>query len=45
MSIEIECLHPGPDRFGESPLWDPRERVLWWVDVPAPALQRQTVSR
>lgn len=40
MSIEIECLHPGPDRFGESPLWDPRVQALWWVDVTAPALQR-----
>jgi sugar lactone lactonase YvrE len=39
MSIEIECLHPGPDRFGESPLWDPRAEALWWVDVTAPALQ------
>lgn len=40
MKPDVECLHTGRDRFGESPLWDPREAALWWVDVTAPALQR-----
>jgi sugar lactone lactonase YvrE len=30
----------GRDILGECPLWDHRERVLWWVDSRAPALKR-----
>ena len=28
------------DRLGESPLWHPRERALYWVDFYGPALHR-----
>ena len=26
--------------LGESPVWSPGERVLWWLDIKAPALHR-----
>ena len=26
--------------LGESPVWSPRERVLYWVDIKAPAIHR-----
>jgi sugar lactone lactonase YvrE len=29
-----------PDILGESPIWDARGQVLWWVDIRAPALRR-----
>ena len=29
-----------PDRLGESPFWHPRERMLYWVDIPALQLRR-----
>lgn len=25
----------GPDRVGESPVWDGRQQALWWVDIEA----------
>jgi L-arabinonolactonase len=38
--VEIECVRPIGDRFGESPLWSPQEGALYWVDVTGPALHR-----
>ncbi|HSW04405.1 MAG TPA: SMP-30/gluconolactonase/LRE family protein [Aquabacterium sp.] len=36
----MRCL-PGPrDRLGESPLWDPRDQSLYWVDSKAPQVRR-----
>lgn len=29
-----------PDRLGESPFWHPRERLLYWVDIPALQVRR-----
>lgn len=29
-----------PDQLGESPFWHPRERRLYWVDIPARQLRR-----
>lgn len=26
--------------LGESPVWSPRERVLYWIDIKAPAIHR-----
>lgn len=31
---------PQPDRLGESPFWHPRERTLYWVDIPAMQVRR-----
>ncbi len=33
-----EAIGTAACRLGESPVWDARERVLWWVDVLTPSL-------
>ncbi len=40
MAIQVEVAARGADRLGECPLWDERERMLWWVDSRWPALKR-----
>lgn len=30
----------GPDRVGESPIWDERLRALWWVDIESRCVRR-----
>ncbi len=42
-SIEraVDCRNT----LGEGPLWCPVERVLWWVDISAPALWRFDPAR
>ncbi len=35
----VDCAVRSADPLGESPLWCPRTRRLWWVDVHAPSLQ------
>lgn len=37
---EVQCLWPAGASLGEGPLWSPREAVLYWVDIKAPALHR-----
>ena len=32
MSVEIERVDTERDRLGEGPLWDPQDRVLYWID-------------
>lgn len=32
MSVEIKKVDTERDRLGEGPLWDPQDRVLYWVD-------------
>lgn len=34
----------GPDRVGESPVWDARLQALWWVDIEAHRVHRWTQS-
>jgi sugar lactone lactonase YvrE len=29
-----------PDELGESPIWHPEERLLYWVDIPARQVRR-----
>jgi sugar lactone lactonase YvrE/DNA-binding IclR family transcriptional regulator len=36
---EVEVLPTGRDFVGENPVWNPRRRRLYWVDVLAPALR------
>jgi L-arabinonolactonase len=33
---------PGRDLIGESPVWDPREGALYWVDIRGQRVQRWT---
>jgi sugar lactone lactonase YvrE len=40
MAIQVEVAARGADRLGECPLWDERERMLWWVDSRWPAVKR-----
>lgn len=40
MSFQVEVAVRGADRLGECPLWDERERMLWWVDSREPAAKR-----
>jgi len=39
MSVAIECVVRAADELGECTIWDDRERLLWWVDIRAPALK------
>lgn len=42
--ISISHL-PGPvDRLGESPVWDPRDACLYWVDSKGPAVKRYNTN-
>jgi sugar lactone lactonase YvrE len=38
-SRKVECVIPGSDQLGETPLWDAREQKLWWIDIERPKLQ------
>jgi len=40
MAVQVEVAARGADRLGECPLWDERERMLWWVDIRWPAVKR-----
>ena len=42
---EIEVVHEGANIVGESPMWHPIERVLYWVDTRRPALHRLNSDR
>jgi len=37
--MKVECVTETRDELGECPIWDPRSRKLWWVDILAPCLQ------
>ncbi|MGE0723227.1 MAG: SMP-30/gluconolactonase/LRE family protein [Alphaproteobacteria bacterium] len=36
----VRCVHPGADLLGETPVWCPRTRAIWWIDIERPTLQR-----
>jgi sugar lactone lactonase YvrE len=40
MAFQVEVAARGADRLGECPLWDVREKMLWWVDSRWPAAKR-----
>lgn len=31
--MEISCVIGGADRLGEGVIWDPKNDILWWVDI------------
>jgi sugar lactone lactonase YvrE len=35
----VACAVPSRDSLGESVLWCPRTRKVWWLDIQKPALQ------
>jgi sugar lactone lactonase YvrE len=39
-SSDLELVLDASASLGECPLWDDREGVLWWVDVPEGRLHR-----
>ena len=40
MAVPVEVAARSADRLGECPLWDERERMLWWVDSRWPAVKQ-----
>jgi len=36
----IDCVVDAKAALGEGPLWDPRDQVLWWVDIKGNAIHR-----
>ena len=40
MNTEWKVAVAQPNRLGESPFWHPRERRLYWVDIPAMQVRR-----
>lgn len=41
---DITSLPFAPSLLGESPMWQPDERQLWWCDIPGKLLNRYTPS-
>lgn len=39
-SLEAELIHQHPSILGESPLWEEREQVLYWVDIDRGEIHR-----
>ena len=37
---EIRCALPARALLGEGPLWDPEDRVLYWVDIKGRSVHR-----
>src|SRR5215213_1299510 len=37
---DIRVVVPSANLIGESPVWDPREQALYWVDVEGKLVQR-----
>src|SRR5262249_19130534 len=37
---DIECVLDARAVLGEGPLWDPRDQVLWWVNIKAHEIHR-----
>ena len=38
--IKVECVVPSRSQVGEGAVWDDRDQVLWWVDIPAGLIHR-----
>ena len=38
--VEVDCVVSAGNELGESPIWDDRERALYWADIRGPALHR-----
>lgn len=40
LGTDVDVIDSHRDILGESPVWDPRENVLYWVDGIGPAIHR-----
>jgi sugar lactone lactonase YvrE len=38
--VDIACVVEAGAELGEGPLWDPRDQVLWWVDIKGRRIHR-----
>ena len=38
--IEIECVVDSKSLLGEGTYWEPKEEVLWWIDIWGPTIHR-----
>lgn len=38
--MKVNCIWEGPNALGESPLWHPKENVLYWIDLVQNTLHR-----
>jgi L-arabinonolactonase len=38
--IDIECIVDSKSELGEATYWDPKEQVLWWIDIYGPTIHR-----
>ena len=43
--MKAECVVDIRAECGETPVWDEREQVLWWIDCPAAAIYRYRPDR
>lgn len=39
-AMDLKCVLPWGAQLGESPVWHPTEKVLYWVDILKPAVYR-----
>ena len=42
--ITFQTFSSQRDQVGESPIWDAKASCLWWVDIEAHAVRRQTLT-
>ena len=42
--MKVECVVPSRSQVGEGAVWDDRDQVLWWVDIPAGLIHRFSPS-
>jgi sugar lactone lactonase YvrE len=40
MMLDIQCVADTKSKLGEGPLWDPRDQVLWWLDIKGHFIHR-----
>ena len=45
MTVRIECVVACRNHLGESPIWDPREGMLYWVDGTGPRVGNPSIWR
>jgi len=38
ISADLRCVFNGRDQLGETPIWCPRSRRIWWIDIEQPQL-------